>query len=143
MKHLGTAITLFLVFMTAAVITTAITYAILYGAICFIGDLFGIPARYPWAPFAATCTVYLISLATVIRKRVPDITQLKWDSGSTEDCPSSVNINGSFGRLWNMNPLGPRSIGSMGAICTAFVCIGPFLAVSAFQSAIQELKHGH
>ena len=132
--------TLTLLFMTLAVITTAVTYAIVYSVIWFIGFSFGLPERYSWVPAVGTGVVFLIGLSTAIRNRIPDITQLKWDSGAAQDCPSPIHWYGEGCRLWNMNPLGPQSVTSIGAIGGAFLCAGPSLAISAFVSAIEEIK---
>lgn len=142
MSRIGIAITLFLVFMLLAVITTAVTYAMVFGVIWFIGSSFGLLERYSWAPLAGTCLVFIMGIITAIRNRIPDITRLKWDSGTTQDCPSPVHFRGKGGRLWNMNPLGSQSVSSIGAIGGAMLCAGPSLAISAFVSAIEELRKG-
>jgi hypothetical protein len=140
MKNIGKALALFLMFAVMATFTTAITYAMVYGVIWYLGFSFGLPARYAWAPLVGTCVVFLIGLATALRNQIPDITRLKWDSGTTDDCPSRVSIPGEGGRLWNMNPLGPQSVASVGAIGGAILCAGPSLAISAFIVARGELK---
>ncbi len=134
------ATVLFLLFMVLAVMTTAITYAIVFGVIWWIGSALELPEHYHWVPSAGTGVVFLIALLAAIRNRIPDIARLKWDSGTTQDCPSPIHWYGRGGRLWNMNPLGPQSVASMGAIGGAVLCAGPSLAVSAFVSAIEELK---
>lgn len=142
MNKIAIAIAVFLLFMITAVITTAVTYAMVYGLIWFIGSSFGLPDRYSWVPMVGTGAVFVIGLLTAIRNRIPDITRLDWDSGTTQDCPSAIRWYRKGGRLWNMNPLGPLSVASIGAIGGAVLCAGPSLAVSAFISAIEELKKG-
>lgn len=140
MNRIVIALVMFLVFMTLAVVTTAIGYAMVYGTIWFIGSSFGLPDRYSWVPTAGTCFVYLTSLVTAIRNRIPDITRLKWDSGTAQECPSQVYWPRRGGRLWNMNPLGPQSVASIGAIGGAILCAGPSLTITAFVTAAEELR---
>jgi hypothetical protein len=140
MNSTGMAVALFLMFMFLAAVTTVTTYAMVYGVIWYIGSSFEIPDRYSWVPLAGTCIVFLMGLVTTIRNRMPDITSLKWDSGTTDDCPSKVYIPRKGGRLWNMNPLGPQSVLSIGAIGGAILCAGPSFAITAFSTAIAHLR---
>jgi len=128
--------------MILAIIVTTITYLMLYGVISFICSSFCLPEHYSWVPFAGTCMVFLIGLIMAIRDRLPDLTRIKWDSGTTQDCPSDVNCYGKGSHLWNMNPLRPQSVASIGLIGGAFLCAGPSLTISAFVTAIKELKKG-
>jgi len=140
MKRMGMAIALFLMFTLLAAVTTAVTYAMVFGVIWFIGFSFRLPNRYSWVPLVGTCAVFVIGLVTAIRNRIPDIAGLKWDSGTPEGCPSKVDVWGGGGRMWNVNPLGAQSVSSIAAIGGAILCAGPSLAISAFVTAIEELR---
>lgn len=134
------ALPLFAIFMLLSAFVTAVVYTIVYVVIFSIVLLLDPSNRYSWIPLVGTILVFLIGLITAIRNRTPDITSLEWDSGTIEDAPSRHYLPGKGGRLWNMNPCGPRSIGSIGAIGGAFLCYGQSLAVTAFVSAAEELR---
>ena len=140
MKRILTALMVFLLFMTLSVVTSFMTYFVVFGVIFFVAFTFHLSDNYSWLPLTGTCLVFVIGLVTAIRNRIPDITRLKWDSGTIQDCPSPVYIPRGGGRLWNMNPLGPQSVASIAAIGGAILCAGPSLAISAFISALEELR---
>lgn len=134
------AAVLFLVFMVLAIISTAFVYFLLYGLIVWICSSFGLPSGYSWLPLAITIFVFIIGVTTAIRRRLPDLAQLSWDSGTQQESPSRVYIPGEGGRLWNVNPLGPQSIGSIASIGAGFLCLGPSLAITAIVTAMEEMK---
>jgi hypothetical protein len=127
-------------FMALALAVIALTYGIACAVLWLLGHSFGLPERYWWAPLAGTGLLLLIAVVTVVRKRIPDITRLKWDSGTIQDSPSRVGLIGFGGRLWNVNPVGPRSVASAGKIGGAFLCAGPSLAITALLMAADSLK---
>jgi hypothetical protein len=141
MKKISKVIALFVIFAVLALVTTAVTYAMVYGVIWFISSLYGLPDRCSWVPSAGTGIVFLIGLATALRNQIPDITRIKWDSGTTENCPSTVSMHRKGGRLWNMNPLGPQSITSIASIGGAILCYGPSLAIVGILTIIEELRN--
>lgn len=140
MKRISPALPLFAIFMLLSAFVTAVVYAIVYVVIYLIASLLGPLDRYLWIPPVGTILVFLIGLITAIRNRTPDITSLEWDSGTIEDSPSRHYLPGKGGRLWNVNPCGPRSIGSIGAIGGAFLSYGQSLAVTAFVAAAEEWR---
>ena len=130
----------FLIFMSFAAACTAASYFILYGIMVWILSSFDVLERAPSAPLVVTILVFLVAVITTIRRRIPDLTRLSWDSGTREDAPSGVYIPGKGGRLWNMNPLGSQSISSLAAIGSGFFCLGPSIAMTALISTVEELR---
>ncbi len=140
MKRLATAAALFLGLMFMAVIHTALVYSVVYGVAVLISYAFDLLSGHPWIPLATSVLVFLAGLVTAIRKRIPDLSHLSWDSGTAQECPSRVSLQGAGGYLWNMNPLGPRSAASIVAVCGALLCAGPALVVSAFAEVIDAIR---
>jgi len=126
--------------MALAILCTAVVYLMLYGVVAWISWSFDLPARDSWVPLVVTGVVFLVALVTAIRNRLPDITHLSWDSGASEESPSRVFVPGEGGYLWNVNPLGPQSIGSIASIGAALFCAGPSLAITAVVTAVDEWK---
>jgi len=133
-------VVLFLLFMALAIFCTAVVYLIFYGVVVWISSSFDLPARYSWVPLVVTSGVFLIAVVTTIRNRIPDLTRLSWDSGSSEESPSRISVRGKGGYLWNVNPLGPQSIGSIASIGAAFFCAGPSLAITAVVTVVDKWK---
>jgi len=136
MNRIGVALGVFLVFMLMSIVCTVVVYFMVFVVISRLASTCGLADGYSWLPLAGTILVFLVAVVTVIRNRAPEITRLKWDSGTSEDGPSQVSLHGWGGRFWNVNPLGPQSISSIGAIGGAILCAGPSLAVSAFVAAV-------
>lgn len=130
----------FLFFMTLAAACTAASYLILYGILAWTISSFDVLERFPWMPLAVTVLVFLVALITTIRRQIPDLTNLSWDSGTREETPSRISISRKGGRFWNMNPLGPQSFGSIAAIGAGFLCLGPSIAMAAVISTLEELR---
>lgn len=126
--------------MSLSVAWTAFTYFILYGVIVWIFSSFGILGRFPWGPLALTVFVFLVALLTTIRKRIPDLTAVSWDSATRDEAPSPVYIPSRGGRLWNVNPIGLQTMGSIAAIGSGLFCLGPSIAIMAITSLIEETR---
>ena len=131
---------LFLFFLSIAFICTVIPYFLLYAMIRWIFSSFSLLDSFPWAPWVLTLFVFLVALITTIRKRIPDITNLNWDSGTIEDAPSRRSIPGYGGRMWNVNPIGFQSMGSMASLCAALLCFGPSLAMTSILMVLEDVQ---
>jgi hypothetical protein len=133
----------FLLFMSFAVVATGIVYLIVFLTMTWIFSSFAVFRPYPWAPWAGTAFLFVVALVTTIRRRIPDLSGLLWDSGTHGDAPSEFSVHGRGGHLWNVNPLGPQSVGSIAAIGAAILCLGPALAVNAIVAVLEEWREGH
>jgi len=130
MNKFITASFLFLLFMLAGIICTAVTYAMVYVAACWacIGWFEG---NNVWLPAAIiTLVIFVVSLIASIRKKIVSVRRISWDSGF-------VMASTSSGK--NANPLGPQSVASIAAIGAGFLCFGPGCVVAAFETARDEL----
>ena len=132
MKSIFTALILFFMFMLMAIVSTAITYFVVYCMALYVcGSFFDIDVNHSWVPLAITLLFFVVSLIASIRKKVFSVKKLEWDSGL-------VMAPQSYWRA--INPLGPNSVKSIVAIVTGFFCFGPGCMVSAFVTAINEFK---
>lgn len=122
------------------VICSAPVYLMFWGVIWWICDSFEVPDRFHWIPLAATALVFVSAVIASVRNQLPDLTELKWDSATTEDSPSRFSIQGKGGHLWNMNPLGPQSSSSMVAILALILGFGPSFLVNAVIFAVEEIR---
>jgi hypothetical protein len=140
MKNVFAAIMVFTIYMLLSIFATGLVYIGVFGLMLQLAMYLNLPHSLSWSPLAGTFLVFLIGVVTAIQKRIPEITNLKWDSGTTQDCPSKVYVPDGGGYLWNMNPLGPNSARSIVTLGGAILCFGPALAVAAFTNAVETLK---
>jgi len=132
MNRLFIALSLFVLFMLMAIISTAVTYWMVYVAACWacIGWFEG---NNVWFPAAIiTLVTFVVSLIASIRKKTVSINRISWDSGFVMASPSSGK---------NANPLGPQSVASIAAIGAGLLCFGPGCIVAAFEAARDELTN--
>jgi hypothetical protein len=143
MKRYFASLAIFAIFMALGCVATVVAYAAVLLVLWFILSQFGVSDLYWWTPLAGTGLVFFVALLTALRDRLPDITQLTWDSGTTEDAPSQFDYPGPLGRFWNVNPLGTQSVASIGAVGAVLLGMGPSLFITAFVCAIEEwTAHG-
>ena len=138
MSRFFCAASMFLFFGFLAVVCSALTYAILYAVAGLVVHAFGLSATWSWIPIAFTAFVFVVGVVAAVRRRLPEISRLRWDSGTVEDSPSRTRISGAGGQFWNVNPLGPQSLGSVASLGAIFLCLGPSLAITAVVSAAEE-----
>jgi hypothetical protein len=129
----------FAMFFAIGLILTSMTYFCVFGLSTFVCHSAGILQRFPHAPLLITGFFFAASVFAAIRRQLPNITTLKWDSGTTQPSPSRVSLPGAGGRLWNVNPLGPNSIASIHSVLVACLVIGPCFMVIAFTTFIECL----
>ena len=130
MKRLFIALTLFTLFMLMGIISTLVTYWMVYVAASWtcIGWIKGPNA---WMPAAIiTSIAFVVSLIASIRKKTVSVKRISWDSGF-------VMASSSSGK--NANPLGPQSVASIAAIGAGILCFGPGCIVAAFEASRDEL----
>jgi hypothetical protein len=140
MSRLFCAASMFLFFGALAMVCCFFTYGILFTVVNLTAHALGLPATWSWIPIGFTALVFLVAVVTAIRHRLPEISRLSWDSGTVEDSPSRSRISGAGGQYWNVNPLGPQSLGSIASLGAMFLCLGPSLAITAVISAAEEWK---
>lgn len=139
-KRSAMAMTVLFFFGGLALVITAVVYVVLFGIFHWLADEFSLPDRFSWIPLAVTALFFLVAVITAVRDRLPDLQGLVWDSATSEDAPSRIQIEGYGGRFWNVNPLGHQTLKSTASVAAIILGFGPSLMISAIVAAIAELR---
>jgi hypothetical protein len=119
--------------MIFAVGLTAIVYALLYATLSTLLSTFDLAE---WIAACVTGFILVLSCIASIRGKIGRLNEIERDSGTSAERPSRLSLPHMGGRLWNANPLGPRSIHSVAIIVRMILTAGASLAIVAFSVAV-------
>ena len=106
----------------------------------WIVHIYDADEKYIWIAYVVSVAFFVIGCLLVYRNRSPRFSDISWDSGTSQDCPSDISIPGKGGSLWNVNPFGPQSANAIATLTLGVLCAGPAFFYAGFRAVAGKEK---
>ena len=139
MKVFGCTIAL-LVGLFGSLAFSLFVHTLYWGTLLLVTSKFVGRPHNMYIATALTVTAFIAGTYSAYKNTISSVDDLSWNSGTIQDAPSSIRVRGHGGYLWNINPLGFDSIGSMAKVLTIVLCLPMGIFFAILKAGLIEIR---